>query len=698
MASSSSSSLTCSDVALLSLLNALLEGGREGVFVEDKSVPLMILCYLGDNVKLARATQHASAQALAQSLAVDGKYLDVQVMSQPCKDFLLEAVQCTHVASIDQLVDFIESLRRLFFNVDNFQPNGVCAPTCVTRDSPLGVYLRTCLARWDCMAFDTICALYERLDSFKSGGRASAAKNNGTFDLCHAERAAQTLLFDLGTDDAALDVYAAPSIFSGEQLSPGKEPMFYLVNAQKAALGLDTHAAEDSIHRYFDAGSGIGGGPQGPATTSNGQLVRGYGAGSSALGGSARASPGAAMDALVSSLTEPPFAHARHQQAMLALASTWAQARHHHLAMSALEEAMKTAHARGDHAAVAKALLLLHVVVADLGADGGAQLAAAGLDVSAEEVLARCLERCASLKLRSLSAHAALLMVRHRSRLLVPRDGMPAGLFSATFAPSTSCDAARRPAQESLPVQRRAARVHNLWSLWSSALLGDSKFTARLHGERTSHAPLAPAVKDASSAFDYPLTTGEAAAFLGSAALAAVDLWCHLGMSDMAELQARRAVRQLGVHATTPELVALCCKTCYLQIDVAAAGDAALLRGACLNSALMLAELAALFPASSPAQSNALAAARLYAATFAAVAEGSWDKALRLARRLVDAAGIDLPAALSARRAPGGNVAQALGGVLSVEQAKAVALLATITERSDPDEAQFLQALVAISV
>lgn len=690
-----SSSLACSDVALLSLLNALLVGGREGFFVDDKSVPLMIMCYLGDNVKLGRATQHVSTQALADSLAVGGKYLDVHTMSQSCKDFLLEAVQCAHVASIDQLVDFIESLRRLFVNVDNFQPNGVCAPTCVTRDSPLGVYLRTCLARWECMAFDAICALYERLESFKSGGRAGAVESNGAFDLCHAERTAQTLMYDLGTDDDALDVYAAPSIFSGEQLSPGKEPLFYLVNAQKAAMCLDTHAAEDSIHRFYDSGSsGLGGGPQGPATTSSGQLVRGYGAGSSVLGGSARTAPGAAMDALMSSLTEPPFAHGRHQQAMLALASTWAQARHHHLAMSALEEAMKTAHARGDHAAVAKALLLLHVVVADLGADGGA-LAAAGLDVSAEEVLARCLERCASLKLRSLSAHAALLMVRHRSRQLAQRDGPQSSLQSASFAPSASFDSARRPAQEGPRSQRRAARVHNLWSLWSSALLGDSKFTARLHAERASHAPLAPAVKDASSAFDYPLTTGEAAAFLGSAALAAVDLWSHLGMSDMAELQARRAVRQLGVHATTPELVALCCKVCYLQIDTAAAGDGARLRGACLNSSLVLAELAALFPSSAPVQHDALAAARLYAATFAAVAEGSWDKALRLARRLVDAAGIDLPAVLSARR---GDVAPALVGVLSVEQTKAAALLATITGRFDIDEAQFLHSQMTINV
>ena len=70
--------------------------------------------------------------------------------------------------------------------------------------------------------------------------------------------------------------------------------------------------------------------------------------------------------------------------------------------MTAVEEAMKSAHQRGDHASVARALLLLHHVVIGMQTQTNSSEHAAAANrhvqgVSPEEVLQRCLDRCSSL-------------------------------------------------------------------------------------------------------------------------------------------------------------------------------------------------------------------------------------------------------------------------------------------------------------
>ena len=113
-------------------------------------------------------------------------------------------------------------------------------------------------------------------------------------------------------------------------------------------------------------------------------------------------SPVLALELLRNASNEPHFSGTRHQQALLKLASMWLQNGHPQLAMTAVEEAMKSAHQRGDHASVARALLLLHHVVIGMQTQiNGSEQAAAAYrhvqGVSPEEVLQRCLDRCSSL-------------------------------------------------------------------------------------------------------------------------------------------------------------------------------------------------------------------------------------------------------------------------------------------------------------
>lgn len=631
--------LSGSDVSQASFVLCVVDGARKGLFSpEDRSAPLLLLCYLADNVKLGRSTQYESAQSAVEAL-IHGGYLPS--VTDATRNHILESVRCNTITTLDALMDFVESLRHLFANSSDFQPNNICAPTCVTPDSTLGVYLRTFLARWDCMSFESVCALYEDVEKFKTGKRSTGVGANA-FSLNHTVKANQNFLYDLGTSDSVVDIYTSPSVFSGEQQPVDREPLFYLLNARKAMACLDFHAAEDSIHKYYDSGSSL----QGPSMLANGCPVRGYPSSiAPSTGGisGAKADPALAMDALVGCITEPLFSNARHQLAMLALATAWAHAGYQSLTRSAIEEAMKTAHQRGDHAAVAKALLLLHVLVSNSSASDGA----INRDVSAEEVLARCLDRCASLNLRSLSAQATLLMVRHRARLLLQQQQREE---------LEKERAAREARQQSGPVQ-------NLWSLWSVALMGDAHLVARIYAERAVHISLAPTVKDANAAVaDYPMTTGEAGAFTGAAALAAVDLWLHLGLPDMAELQARRALRQLGIYGTTPELVSLFCKLALLQVEVASEAvpgkrGQRLLQLACSNSLDLLGRGKEMFPAESPStQNDAFFAARLYCCTHAAMAEGQWDKAQRLALRLADAS--DLPLTALTKLPPSASVEQ----------------------------------------
>ena len=677
-----------SDASLASLLSSLVRGGRKCVFA-DCGVPLRLLCFFGDHVKLCRATQFSSAVAVETELFEHylslGGGADDSQSPEDVKEYLTDAIHCRAATqSLDGLLDFVESLRGLFENEPDFQPNNVQGPTCIAVESALGVYLRTLLARWECMDFEAMCALYEGLVRFTSPNKCggNGGGRPGAFDMGHAERASQTLVHDLGSDDSLLDIHAAPSVFSGEQQPLEREPQFYLLNAQKAMASLDFHVAEDSIHKYYDSNSSL----PGPVPSVGGSLIRGYGFGASSGSGGlgaagAKSTPATAMEALVSSVTEPLFSSARHQMAMLALATAWAHGGYLQLARTAIEEAMKTAHQRGDHAAVAKALLLLHVVVAASGGvGGGAGNSSEAKDVSAEEVLARCMQRCATLQLRPLSAQATLLMVRYRARLL-SRLSFPTGDGLAGSNPTVVDHQERGVGKDGAA---GGGSVQNLWTLWTCALLGDLQLTTKVYSARSSRLPLAPSTKDPNAATNYPLTTEEAGAHLGASALAAIELWSYLSLPDMAELQARRALRQLGVHGSAPELVALGCKLAFLHVDTAAAVAASssnslsILRRACAHSLSLLERVKGLFPAAFPCPLNdALFVAKLYCSVFAAVADEQWDRALRLVIRLADASGVPLPTAF-----PGGQ------GPMSVEQVKVALLMGRVMQVFDPMSAQ----------
>jgi hypothetical protein len=119
-----------------------------------------------------------------------------------------------------------------------------------------------------------------------------------------------------------------------------------------------------------------------------------------------------ALSALKSG-NDPQFSGTRHQQALLQpLCDTGMVT----IAMSAVEQAMKTAHQRGDHGSVARALLLLyHVVNSGLNFQNREGQRGASTSVAltgAEEILRRCLIRCCLAACEFLLLRAAILLAQ----------------------------------------------------------------------------------------------------------------------------------------------------------------------------------------------------------------------------------------------------------------------------------------------
>lgn len=202
----------------------------------------------------------------------------------------------------------------------------------------------------------------------------------------------------------------------------------------------------------------------------------------------------------------------RHQHAMLSLACMWIRGEYYIYGTVAVEEAMKMSHQRGDHASIARALLLLYYVVQAHPDDH------IGV-VSAENVLLRCIDRAAELDLRSLEAQGKILLAILRSRQAIE--------------PLTH--------QEDPTPQPE----HHISSVWK--LLTSTQYGTATKGSKASEL----SVNDVENAV------------VGAQALqVAAELWYRLGLFSMAQFWCQRAIRQYANHLSTEEII-------YLTIRIA---------------------------------------------------------------------------------------------------------------------------------
>jgi hypothetical protein len=471
--------ITPSDVMHLIVISNLISRGREthSSDVEHSQCPFAILCLLGDVLDPPKSVQYCSLRDFEQNT------LNSVNTDKDCALFVKDCVMYMNgIESIDDLMDFFDTLRGVFWDEDTEKSdmNKLSSPSCIRSDSFLGTYVRACSARWECMDFNGICIAFEELLAFKHhedqeqdteqqqhdplylsmnvkrGMMAADADTYSAFTCNDTSKARRDLTHGLGRSPSHLEVFGAtPGDGYGDHHDQHHDSADYLLNAQKALLRDDYATAEHALHSYFDSGT------RDPLSLNSTALGLGMG-GAVLCAADVELAPErafyVALDSLVmgtSSGNTQNKSRSRHQKSMVALVSMWAAGGHAALALQGIDEGMKISHQRGDHSAVTEALLLLHMIKSgpefgvkvktafrgSNGSDSGSGSEKGGVNANttasssgnsnnnrlgfeplqSEEVLQRCLRRCAQYNLKALAVQASVLLASLRAQALPAR-------------------------------------------------------------------------------------------------------------------------------------------------------------------------------------------------------------------------------------------------------------------------------------
>ena len=499
-----------SDVATAVLLQQLVHSGREQnlEFSLNPVLPIQIMCFLQDTVQDVGCTVFRSS---AEYIGRLGSYIgeDTDFVNKFDKKCLFE--------SVDDLLGFGDSLGTILSSPPDISPNGVVAPTMISADSYLGVFLRALVVEMENMTFEGNCNLFNQILAYH--GKACS------YD--------ETFLPD-GMKSLPMDSFATipkPTVGS-------------LRKAQDAVLRSDFFLAEEMIHDFFDIYH-----PSNGNSSSN-------------------------KSTAISYANDSPDSSRRYQQAMINMASAAVQTGNYRQALTSVEEGMKIAHQRGDHASVAQALLLLFYVVLrmDSGQLSHDQLGGKLFTVGPRSVLVRCLNQCVTIKAHNLTKQATILFVRQLCDSGFLSDSKKSSSYGLSDADRTD-----------------AKSVSELWLL---LLMADyNKFSVlenqlKIFGVRSSVTSTEPGVT-----VDMHLMS-DSNSLLQSAEIAhtASRMWLKLGCCGFSALECRRLLRKMvkSYHYASPVLIgdamASICSTSALLCAVEGALRGSTIRNRCLAS------------------------------------------------------------------------------------------------------------------
>lgn len=622
--------LSPSHIAYLNIIKTLIECGRNfnEQMMQNNMISLSILIWLDESLSscnIFKVKQFHNLKSFYDSIN------SCIPLDSKCNAIERSLYNFYNINSVDDLIDFIDSTRNLFEYDSNLSNNGVPSPTKICNDSSLGIFVRSIHSCWDSMTFGATCILQENIKMF-SDSNIDNSQNLLISMNDDPEELYKKFAYKIGTDDSVVDI-----IDSEDAIDEGNA-YAHLLNAMKAIICGDVKTAEGSMHWYFDYSS------SNPLT-----IVPS----SSAITGKNLS------DAvqLLESCNQPQFGNERHQQAMLTLASTWAHNNHYSTAMLALEEAMKTAHQRGDHISIAKALLVLHEVVLSSQKD---QLVISQSNVLPEEVLCRCINRCVELHMRPLASQAAIYLAKLRSQRPLRNNGI--GIFSSPKTVVTAINKSKPGIDDNnqnvmedeafVTAFSGTDTIQNVWYLLLCAQIGECQLISQVaNGTIYNVSPsIHPNSKDNASQ-DIPLSVEESIPFSIQATIVSSELWMRLGLLEMAQLQCRRAIRQYGIHATSEDFINICCSMAKQIVDI----EYSLLKNnhnftsgenmneyhrlsiACEFSLSLLSTVKKLFPARFPSiLSRTIDYSLMYVKIHQEICIESWDRALEIALRLVE--------------------------------------------------------------
>ena len=383
---------------------------------------LSIMNFLADSILASQSDDHLFQSVAELEKKFKTYFADETDGSQVFKDIYEELTSINSVENLHSLIDPAKDL----LEVDaNLSQNEVTGPFRFCGDSFLGMFVRTISVKWELLDFEETCEVLDRLNNFMI--------QNHTQSKLKITVNSSTLPYVVGRQDLSCIDWQPKRQSSLCREQQEKQLGDLHLKIQLAMKTGDVALAEDHIHRYFDfngsdplesldtfANKAINGGASASAsaadtTASISRIVSSMLAlqapfpraelYASALSASRQLHPQGSPHA--SSTNTSTYIH-RHQHAMITLATMWTLSGNYSMALSAVEEAMNTAHQREDHHSVTKALLLMFHIFKG----GHAEELLAG----AEDILVRCLKRCKALQMHRQISEIALLLAECRSR------------------------------------------------------------------------------------------------------------------------------------------------------------------------------------------------------------------------------------------------------------------------------------------
>jgi hypothetical protein len=396
------------------------------------SLPLQILCFMHDIINVSMDSNFDRSSTRFQkpiSSPISNQGLDLtsipggissalefkaklRVYIGEDTGFCDRIDDLSRFGSVDKLITFIEDVGDLFQNPTDLSPNAVVAPVVLMVDSYLGVYVRRLLLNLEAYSFEAMCSLFSELQIYHGQSANSEAFFHDEFEAMNASRrgcssqdtaisvednneieSIPLLSSTLMASVHGLQCKANPHL-SFSSTSGGPES---LRSAQAAVRDMDMPHAESIIHGFFDTVAGLA------------RVERGVDYNIFDI----PHAPGPSVG---------PHEANRHQHALLNLSSAAAQTSHLDQALMAVEEAIKVAHQRGDHASVAQSLLLMYFIMKRMSTlysssasidDKDLSVYSSQLRDSSENVLLRCINQSFFVSIPKLTFQASLALVEH---------------------------------------------------------------------------------------------------------------------------------------------------------------------------------------------------------------------------------------------------------------------------------------------
>ncbi len=382
------------------------------------------------------------------------------------------------IESIDSFIDFCENLKTYFDpNTNGITPNlsdnELSCPHKISPNSSFGVFLRKMIANWTMTMFPEQCSIFEKFKFFLTN---TEQLNQYQCNTLQDQEITQYLLY-------RHTVIRKNSSKESHLPQPPSHTLHHFIQEMDVSLQQKNFTqAEDIIHDYFDgvlnhqSSSVMLFSPDPSTATTNKDKDKEKSANNQLnvnanahLEGNPAALTNFKQNSQLRYIIEKQFKELshqstmnhysilKHQHSMISLAMVWMKAKNYRNAQLAIEEALKTAHQRGDHPTVIKCLLLLYEIYEKTcanvksfhasGSVGGASSLSSMTSASLlntmtnpDELLRRCIEKSGNLLLQDIFNQSVLKFLDHKiNNLTSPLDyegGEDHGNSTSSSSPS----------------------------------------------------------------------------------------------------------------------------------------------------------------------------------------------------------------------------------------------------------------------